>query len=84
MTYHLRRLRLHGMIERVAKTHRYRVTDAGWRIMLFCTRWYNRVLRPGLAEIAPNPRANPQSFKIAVDRATAAIDAWIDERMSAT
>ena len=29
MTYHLRRLRLHGLIERLPKTHRYRVTEAG-------------------------------------------------------
>src|SRR5947209_8077347 len=53
MTYHLRRLRLHGLIKRVLKSHRYHVTDAGWRTMLFCTRTYNRLLRPGLAEIMP-------------------------------
>src|SRR4029077_15570286 len=44
MTYHLRRLRLHGLIERLPKSHRYRVTDQGWRTALFCTRIYNRVL----------------------------------------
>jgi len=27
MTYHLRRLRLHGLIGRVPKSHRYRVDD---------------------------------------------------------
>ena len=52
MTYHLRRLRLHGLIERVPKSHRYRVTDRGWRTILICTRCYNRMLRPGLAESA--------------------------------
>ena len=83
MTYHLRRLRLHGLIERVPKTHRYRVADAGWRTMLFCTRCYNRVLRPGLAEIAPNQDSAPPSLNRSVDRATVAIDAWIDEQMSA-
>jgi len=56
MTYQLRRLRLHGLIERIPKTHRYRVTDSGWRTMLFCTRTYSRVLRPGLAQVCP-PRA---------------------------
>jgi hypothetical protein len=83
MTYHLRRLRLHGLIERVPKTHRYRVTDTGWRTMLFCTRCYNRVLRPGLAEIAPNQDSAPPSLNHTVDRATVAIDAWIDEQMIA-
>jgi len=83
MTYHLRRLRLHGLIERVPKTHRYRVTDTGWRTMLFCTRCYNRVLRPGLAEIAPNQASASQSLKRTVDRTTAAIDAWIEEQLTA-
>ena len=31
MTYHLRRLRLHGLIERIPGTHRYRVTRQGGR-----------------------------------------------------
>lgn len=53
MTYQLRRLRLHGLIARIPKTHRYRVTDSGWRTMLFCTRAYNRLLRPGLAQLTP-------------------------------
>ena len=53
MTYHLRRLRLHGLIERIPKSHRYRVTDSGWRTILFCTRCYNRCLRPGLSEVVP-------------------------------
>src|SRR3954453_7166610 len=35
MSYHLRRLRLHGIIERIPRTHRYRVTDSGWRMALF-------------------------------------------------
>lgn len=51
MTYHLRRLRLHGLIERIAKSHRYRLTDRGWRTILFCTHCYNRTLRPGFAEL---------------------------------
>ncbi len=29
MTYHLRRLRLHGMIERIPDSHRYRLADPG-------------------------------------------------------
>jgi DNA-binding HxlR family transcriptional regulator len=49
ITYQLRRLRLHGMIERAPHTHRYRVTPMGLRAALFCTRSYTRLLRPGLA-----------------------------------
>jgi hypothetical protein len=51
MTYDLRRLRLHGLIERIPHTHRYRVTDQGLRTAWLFTRTYNRVLRPGLADL---------------------------------
>ena len=54
MTYDLRRLRLHGMIERIPKTHRYRVTSFGLRAALFFTRAHARLYRPAVAEIMPN------------------------------
>jgi hypothetical protein len=38
MTYDLRRLRLHGMIVRIPRTHRYHLTDFGLRTALFSTR----------------------------------------------
>jgi hypothetical protein len=50
MTYQLRRLRLHGLIERQAGTHGYRVTDRGLRVALFFTRSYARMVRPGLTD----------------------------------
>ena len=46
MTYDLRRLRLHGLIERVPHSHRYTVTDAGVRTALCYHRTFARVLRP--------------------------------------
>jgi ABC-type transport system substrate-binding protein len=52
-TYQLRRLRLHGLIERQPHSNRYRVTTAGIRTALFCTRTYNRLLRPGYQSLAP-------------------------------
>ena len=54
MTYHLRRLRLHGLIERIPGTHRYQVTRLGSCTALFCTRTYNRIL-------TTRPRADIQS-----------------------
>ncbi|MDX1430273.1 MAG: hypothetical protein R3282_08295, partial [Rhodothermales bacterium] len=51
MTYDLRRLRLHGLIERIPRTHRYQLTDCGWKVALFFARAYNRFLRTGLADI---------------------------------
>jgi hypothetical protein len=61
MTYDLRRLRLHGLIERIPKTHRYRLTSFGLRVALFFSRTYARLLRPGLASLAPEtPNGNPR------------------------
>jgi hypothetical protein len=54
MSYDLRRLRLHGMIERIPKTHRYRVTDFGLRAALFFTRVHARLYRPVVAEVMAN------------------------------
>jgi hypothetical protein len=78
MSYQLRRLRLHGLIARLPKTHRYRVTDNGWRLALFCTRSYNRVLRPGLAQIMGDQSANETPLRRYFDRLDEAVNRWID------
>jgi hypothetical protein len=77
MTYHLRRLRLHGLIERVPKSHRYRVTDSGWRTILFCQRCYDRLLRPGLARIIPEQAEEDSTLKKRFDQLDEAIDEWV-------
>jgi len=46
MTYDLRRLRLHGLIERVPHSHRYRITPSGARIAVLYVRVYARGFRP--------------------------------------
>lgn len=51
MTYELRRLRLHGLIERVPDSHRYRVTDLGMATAICLTRVHNRLIRTGLAQL---------------------------------
>ena len=58
LTYQLRRLRLHGLIERNSGTYRYHVTDHGLRIALFFSRTYAHLLRPGLAIIFQDPLPN--------------------------
>ena len=56
MTYDLRRLRAHGLIERVPHTRRYQITDAGVRDALFFTHAHDHLLRTGLAELTdPDP-----------------------------
>jgi len=80
MTYHLRRLRLHGLIERIAGTHRYRVTGQGWRTALFCTRTYNRVLRPGLAQIVPLEALEDTELRRGFDQLDEVIERWIEKK----
>ena len=58
MTYDLRRLRMHGLIERVPGTFRYQVTDAGIARALFLTRLHDKFLRTGLASLATPPGRN--------------------------
>jgi hypothetical protein len=53
MTYQLRRLKLHGLIQRIPKTHRYQLTAFGLRAALFLSRLYARTIRPGLSFIDP-------------------------------
>lgn len=79
MTYQLRRLRLHGVIERVPNNFRYRVTDFGFRVALFFTRTYNRLLRPGLAALLPALRAIANPVVTAFDTLNARIDAMVNQ-----
>jgi hypothetical protein len=46
MTYDLRRLRLHGLIQRVPHTFRYVVTPAGLQLAFVLSRIYLRLLQP--------------------------------------
>jgi DNA-binding HxlR family transcriptional regulator len=78
MTYQLRRLRLHGLIERLPNSFRYRVTEFGFRAALFFTRLYNRLLRPGLAAALPALRAADAPLKRAFDKINTQVNAWID------
>jgi DNA-binding HxlR family transcriptional regulator len=79
ITYQLRRLRLHGMIERLPHSHRYRVTDQGFRAALFFTRTYARILRPGLTCTLPGQQTIDIKLQSAFAKITDHIDRWIDE-----
>ena len=44
VSYELRRLRLHGLIERIEGTHRYRLTPEGLGTVVFYQRSYARMV----------------------------------------
>jgi hypothetical protein len=76
VTYDLRRLRLHGLIERQPQRHRYRVTDAGLRVALLVPRLWARTLRPGLATIMPDQAPNDSRLRHAFGQLEHAMDDW--------
>jgi hypothetical protein len=74
ITYELRRLRAHGLIERIPRTHRYQITPGGIRHALFLTRLNQRFLIPGTAQVTgPSPpahsrlRAAARAYEAAID-----------------
>src|SRR5438552_9572099 len=79
MTYDLRRLRLHGLIQRIPHSHRYELTPTGLRIALFFTRTYARLLRPKLAEIMPAGPPGDSTLRTAFDRLQLEIDRRCEE-----
>jgi hypothetical protein len=71
MTYDLRRLRLHGLIERIPRKNTYVLTPDGLRVAIFYSKVHARILRPLLA--ADHPPAAPQVRRAlqTLDRAVA-------------
>jgi hypothetical protein len=75
MTYDLRRLKTHGLIEKIAHTHRYQVTNHGLHTAMFLTRVHDRLLPTGLAHLgdqsAPSPlRTAATAYQKAIDNLT--------------
>jgi hypothetical protein len=74
ISYDLRRLRIHGLIQRIPRTFRYQVTPTGIRQARFLTRLTGRLLIPGLAQLTdPSPPA-PTQLRTADRAYDAAID----------
>jgi hypothetical protein len=74
MTYDLRRLRLHGLIERVPRTHRYTLTSFGLRVAFFCSKVHLRILRPGSTALLDPPDDLPHPLRDALRRLDQAIE----------
>lgn len=84
LSYELRRLRLHGLIERLPRTHRYRVTHLGLRTAIFATRAYARLLRPGFATAAGPGRLGDPRIRRPFEQLELALDRWVqDARLDA-
>jgi hypothetical protein len=74
MSYDLRRLRLHGLIQRLPRSNTYLLTPAGIRVAVFYTKLQNRLLRPLLeADKPPAP--------IEVRRALATLERAVNDHL---
>jgi hypothetical protein len=76
MTYDLRRLRLHGLIQRIPHTNTYITTPEGIRVAVFYTKLHRRLLDPLLG--ADQPPASPE-LRSALRAIDAAIGSYVDD-----
>jgi hypothetical protein len=77
-------LRLHGLIERVPSSHRYRVTDFGFRTALLLTRNCVRLLRRAIAVVMTEEPPMPSPIRAAFKRVDVAIErAWQQASLTA-
>lgn len=70
-TYDLRRLRLKGVIERIPRSQRYRVTEGGLSTSLAVIKLYQRVLGPAVSRY----RGQPTTARI--DRASRSVEHYL-------
>jgi hypothetical protein len=81
MTYDLRRLRLHGLIERIPKTQRYRLTGTGLRTALFTRVSMPESCAPAsLSSVHALPIATPISPEPSRPRKTPSIPGAIKQK----
>jgi hypothetical protein len=79
MTYDLRRLRLHGVIQRAPRTLRYTLTRSGVRAVFLYTTLYRR-----LGRLTASQRAYRSEFPSRLDAALQQLDTVLQELWSAT
>ena len=77
MSYDLRRLRLHGLIQRIEGTHRYRLTNKGLVVVHFYHRTYARLIRPALSVIDGGAPNGPSPEEKSLQRFQHAMDSFI-------
>ena len=71
MSYDLRRLRLHGLIQRLPRSNTYQLTSDGIRVAVFYTKLQNRLLRPLLDANKPPAPIEIRRTLSALERAVA-------------
>jgi hypothetical protein len=78
LTYQLRRLRLHGLIDRAPGSHRYTVTEKGLRVAMWFTRCHARLFRPALGDLFAEDFPEDSSLRRAFDRFDQEVKRYIE------
>ena len=71
MSYDLRRLRLHGLIQRLPHSNTYQLTSDGIRVAVFYSKLQNRLLRPLLDANKPPAHAETRRALATLEHAVA-------------
>ena len=71
--------RLHGLLERIPTTHRYRLTRFGLRAALSYTRAYARLMRPGISAITAVGPPSPPVRACVIAKLEEAMNLWCQE-----
>lgn len=79
LTYQLRRLRLHGLIEHVAKSNRYTVTERGLQVAMWFSRCHSRLFRPALGVILPKDFPNDDALRRAFKKYEIEVDRYLEQ-----
>lgn len=80
MSYDLRRLRIKGLLERIPKSHSYKLTELGAKVAAFFTKLYERVFQPGLSACLPECQP-PFALAEALDQVALEIDTFLQQAM---
>src|SRR5450631_3872318 len=78
-TYDLRRLRVHGLIQRIPHSNRYLPTEHGLRAALILTQTHNRILTPALAA-ANDPLTDLPHIHRAIENVKTALDRYATQQ----
>lgn len=74
MSYDLRRLRAHGLITRIPRSHRYRLTETGLHHAMLLSHIQTRLLLPGLAQLTDPDPPTPSPLRTAARTYQRALD----------
>ena len=80
MTYDLRRLRLKGLLERIGKSHRYRLTELGIKFVTFFTKLHRRLFQPGLSACLQE-QTSLSDLAQALSQVSTILDTWFEQKL---